>query len=112
MLLFTKKIHADKLRTGEKTIELRAGVRYRHVTEGRLLSINGYFKVRVKGIYQVPATEVEDFVSCFHKELGFSSVGDALNALGDCYAASTEPFFAFEVERVISEQEAPLFAAL
>ncbi|WDL98139.1 ASCH domain-containing protein [Alicyclobacillus sp. ALC3] len=48
MLLFVKKRFADALADGSKQFELRADVpRYRNVSEGHILSVNGrqYYRV-------------------------------------------------------------------
>lgn len=47
MLLITKKKHADNIRSGRKSIEIRCGQRYAGIVAGDSISINGHFRRQV-----------------------------------------------------------------
>lgn len=99
MLLFTKKLYADLIWSGRKTIEIRAGSRYRHIAEGRHLSINGHFKVRALKTHRFDTLDdLHLFVAKNFHAIGFECNETAIFALSQLYSASQAPFFAFEIE--------------
>jgi ASC-1-like (ASCH) protein len=56
MLLFVKKHYADQIRSGKKTVEYRAGSRYRNIKTGAIFSINGHFRVVVTKVVRLRAS--------------------------------------------------------
>lgn len=111
MLLFTKKIHANRLRSGRKTIELRSGSRYRNVAVNDELSINGYFKIKVLERFELlTPQDAKRFIKTNFYDLGFNSFPEARVAIADCYPDVNLPFYAWRVSLMISSSRLlPLF---
>lgn len=108
MLLFTKKIHANRLRSGRKTIELRSGSRYQNVTVGDGLSINGRFSVEVVERFLFSTTqELQVFIEMNFNELGFNSAADADLGVTGCYVNTQPPFYAWRVRLIVQPEEKP-----
>lgn len=97
MLLFIKKIHLDRILSGEKTCEIRVGKRYRNVRRGSTLSLNGKHRVEV---CRVDAFDnYGDFDAALakhHKKAGAESADAIRLAIKDCYGDGPQgPFFFF-----------------
>jgi len=80
VLLFVKKVYADAIRNGTKTIEIRRGSRYSKIKVGDVLSINGSFSVAVSQI------EIVNHAS----NLPFP--------VSDCYSSEDGPFYLFHLQ--------------
>jgi len=89
MLLFVRKEFQDRIKSGEKPYEIRAGKRYRNVRPGDLFSINGRFKVRVKKVEEF-SNRRDFFRHPLVRPVFFR----------DCYPEAEGPYFVFHIERV------------
>lgn len=58
MLLFIRQKYIDQIRAGLKTWEIRAGMRYRNIRPGSVLSLNGRERVTVTRVEQGTAEEI------------------------------------------------------
>jgi hypothetical protein len=88
VLLFTKKVHQDRLASGSKTIELRAGKRYAGAEAGDVASINGRFRLNIVRVERMDTDEaVSKFLAEHYAACGFVTVDDARAALSECYGA-------------------------
>ena len=85
MLLLVKKRFADAIRAGTKTLEIRAGARYRNVRAGDTLSINGHFRAVV--------TAVEHHT----RETLYCALPEWRNAVESCYPNIAGPFYVFHL---------------
>ena len=77
MMLFVRAPYCHMLRDGQKTIEVRWGPRYRKITTGSVLSINGRDRVRVTSVERASAREA----SRRYHEIGCTSGREFLRAL-------------------------------
>lgn len=93
MLLLVKSRFADAIQDGTKTLEIRAGSRYRNIRPGDAVSINGQFRRRV---VQVELCAGSDLIARlrgrFHRA-GFADEQDAREAIGNCYPELPEVFY-------------------
>jgi len=81
MLLYIKQRYYDEIVSGAKTYEIRAGTRYRNVTAGDCLSLNGRASFTVERVER------------------FDRMSDLPEDVSDCYAADHPgPFFVFHVK--------------
>lgn len=94
MLLLVKKRFADAIRDGSKTLEIRAGSRYRNIRSGDHISINGHFRKRVARVEEHAdrATLIESLRGRFH-QARFADEHDAQQAIRDCYPHEPGEFF-------------------
>jgi len=98
MLFFTQKRYQEALREGRKTIEIRAGSRYAKLEVGRLISINGLFKMRViridrhESAAEFLSENADNYGVC-----GFNSFDEMQSAVAGLYGDSVKPVFAFHV---------------
>jgi uncharacterized protein YqfB (UPF0267 family) len=94
MLLFIRKRFADLLRSGAKTLEIRAGSRYAGILPGHVLAVNGrQFQLRVSRVEQFATrAELHDALTWRYQEAGFDSLADMRDALRSCYPHETPPY--------------------
>jgi ASC-1-like (ASCH) protein len=94
VLLLVKKRFADAIRDGSKTLEIRAGSRYRNLRPGDSISINGHFRKRLTRIEQhvTSAALIAALRGRFH-EAGFANERDGQQAIRDCYPREPGVFF-------------------
>lgn len=89
MLLFVKKKYVDQIKRGEKTFELRAGKRYRNITAGDELLINGnQLSLRVTKTAAFPTLES-----------AATATGIDVDELRTLYPNAEAPFYAFYFDK-------------
>lgn len=94
MLLFVKKRFADAIRDGSKTLEIRAGSRYRNLAPGDSISINGHFRKRVERVERVEGREnlIASLRGRFHSA-GVSDEREGVRAIRECYPDDSGEYF-------------------
>jgi hypothetical protein len=107
MLFLVKKPWCYQLATGEKTIELRAGSRYRNLAFGDIISVNGRER------YQIEQAELfetrEQYLDALkdrHRDAGFDSPDSLRQGIAHCYGSHAGPFFAFTLSRILAPAQA------
>jgi len=98
MLFFVKKLFCDQIKSGTKIIEIRAGRRYRNISIGQHLSINGHFSVIVTSTRKFNRkSQLFDFLKSRHEKAGFNSLTSAKRAFSSLYPEAQGPYFAFYI---------------
>jgi len=94
MMLFVRKRFADLLRSGAKTLEIRAGTRYARIEPGHVLHINGtQFRLRVSRVERFGTrAQLHDALAPRYRAAGFDSLADMREALRSCYPHETPPY--------------------
>jgi ASC-1-like (ASCH) protein len=94
VLLLVKKRFADAIRDGSKTLEIRAGSRYRNLRPGDPISINGHFRKRLTRVERHDGRDslIESLRGRFHRA-GFADERDGQQAIRDCYPHDPGEFF-------------------
>ena len=96
MLLYVRQPFYGLLKSGQKTVEIRAGKRYRNIRPGDKLIFNHKFSRIVTGVSSFDRKkEFLIFIGRYHREAGFDSRSALRSTFEDFYAASDGPFFAF-----------------
>lgn len=94
MLLFVRKRYADLLKSGAKTLEIRAGSRYAGIRPGHVLAVNGrQLRLRVERVERVETRH--DLLASLtprYRAAGFDSLADMREALRSCYPHETPPY--------------------
>lgn len=99
MLMFVKKPFLDKLLAGTKTLEIRAGEKYRNLRAGDTISMNCRFRFTV--------IEVERFGSLSamltalrgrYAATGFDTKRELVAAIKSCYPRGASPWTVVRVE--------------
>ena len=98
MLLFVKRPFAEAIRTGQKTLEIRAGARYARIAPGDTLSINGRFRVRVLSVERVETrVELLKALRGRHEQAGCATAASLRDALRDCYPDERGPYIVLSI---------------
>lgn len=89
-----KKRFADAIRSGEKTLEIRSGPRYRNIWPGDTVSINGSFRRSVRSVerHELLSTLLRS-LGGRHSQAGFRDAADADAAIRSCYSTSGGAIF-------------------
>lgn len=101
MLLFVKKPWCYQLASGEKTLELRAGTRYRNLRAGSSISVNGRERYAVERVERFET--LERFLTSLigrHQAAGFNSSESLREGVDHCYGSCDGPFFVFTLSRI------------
>lgn len=101
MLLFVKKHYADLMRAGAKTLEIRAGTRYRNVHVGCVISINGRDRYRVTARQDFDTIDqlIEATQHAFRR-IGIATMIEYRSRLLECYPDGSGPFFVWRVTMI------------
>ncbi len=94
MMIFVRKRFADLLRSGVKTLEIRAGSRYAGIRPGHVLAVNGrQFRLIVTGVERFETrAQLHDTLAPRYRAAGFDSLADMREALLSCYPHETPPY--------------------
>jgi ASC-1-like (ASCH) protein len=95
MLLFIKKNYQDMILNGQKTIEIKAGKRFRAIKPGQRQCINGWIFVDAIRIEEFSSTsQLFAWANQKIEKIGFASLLSFKKALNDLYGDHQGPFFA------------------
>lgn len=95
MLLFIKKEYQDMILSGQKTIEIKAGSRFRAIKLGQRQCINGRIFIEATKIKEFSFTsQLFEYANQNIKKIGFSSIYDFKKAFRNLYGGHKGPFFA------------------
>lgn len=93
MLMFIRKPFLDKVLAGTKTLEIRAGEKYRFVRAGDTISFNGRFRYEVVGVEQFDSLNgMLKALRGRYSETGFDSKRQLVAAIKECYPRGVSPW--------------------